>query len=162
MHIEWYSHLFFFILYLANNCRIIWISKVVQVVKNLPANAGGARDAGFVAGAGRSSGVGSGNPLQYYCLENSMKQWAWWATVHGTPKDQMWLSTHAHGLLSFPSGFPSGKEFTCDAGDMVSVPESGRSPEEENGNPLQSSCLGNSIDRGTWQELQRSWTWLRD
>ena len=31
------------------------------------------------------------------------------------------------------------------------IPESGRSPEERNGNPLQYSCLENPMDRGTWQ-----------
>jgi len=55
-------------------------------VKNLPANAGNARDAGLILGSGRSSGVGNGNPLQYSCLENSMDRGAWWATVHGVPK----------------------------------------------------------------------------
>ena len=33
------------------------------------------------------------------------------------------------------------------------IPELGRSPEEENGNPLQYSCLGNPIDRVAWQTL---------
>ena len=37
-----------------------------------------------------------------------------------------------------------------DAGDMGSVPGSGRSPGEENGNPLQCSCLDNPMDRRTW------------
>ena len=32
----------------------------------------------------------------------------------------------------------------------ISIPGLGRSPGEENGNPLQSSCLGNSMDRGTY------------
>ena len=50
------------------------------VVKNLPANAG---DAGSILGLGRSPGEGSGNPLQYSCLENPMDRGAWWATVHG-------------------------------------------------------------------------------
>ena len=36
------------------------------------------------------------------------------------------------------------------AGDMGSIPGLGRSPGEGNGNPLQSSCLGNPMDRGTW------------
>ena len=36
------------------------------------------------------------------------------------------------------------------AGDMGSIPESGRSPGGGNGNPLQYSCLENSMDRGTW------------
>ena len=42
------------------------------VVKNLPANTGGARDVGSIPGLGRSPGVGNGNPLQYSCLKNSM------------------------------------------------------------------------------------------
>ena len=42
------------------------------VVKNLPAIAEGARDAGSIPGLGRSPGVGSDNPLQYCFLENSM------------------------------------------------------------------------------------------
>ena len=37
------------------------------------------------------------------------------------------------------------------AGDVSSIPGSGRSPEEGNGNPLQFSCLGNPRDRGAWQ-----------
>ena len=39
---------------------------------------------------------------------------------------------------------------TRDAGDVGSIPGSGRSPGERNGNPLQCSCLENSMDRGTW------------
>ena len=42
---------------------------VGSVVKNLPVNAG---DTGSIPGSGRSPGVGNGNPLQYFCLENSM------------------------------------------------------------------------------------------
>ena len=38
-----------------------------------------------------------------------------------------------------------------DTGDAGSIPGSGRSPGIENGNPLQYSCLGNPMDRGTWQ-----------
>ena len=37
-----------------------------------------------------------------------------------------------------------------DIGDTNSIPGSGRSPGEENGNPLQYSCLKNSINRGVW------------
>ena len=44
----------------------------------------------------------------------------------------------------FPGG--SGKESTCQAGDVGSVPGSGRSPEEGNGYPLQYSCLKNPMD----------------
>ena len=42
-----------------------------------------ARDLGLIPGLGRSPGKGSGNPLQYFCLENSIDRGAWWATVHG-------------------------------------------------------------------------------
>ena len=50
-------------------------------------------------------------------------------------------------ILGFPSGL-EGKPSACNAGDLGSIPESGRSPGEENGNPLQYSCLENSLDRG--------------
>ena len=39
----------------------------------------------------------------------------------------------------------------CNTGHLGSVPGSGRSPGGKNGNPLESSCLGNSTDRGAWQ-----------
>ena len=49
-----------------------------------------------------------------------------------------------------------------DAGDLGSVPGSGRSPGGVNGNLLQCSCLGNLMDRGTWWatvlEVTKSWT----
>ena len=56
------------------------------MVKNLPVNAGGARDADLIPGSGRSPGVGNGNPLQYSCLENSMDRGDWWAPVHEVTK----------------------------------------------------------------------------
>ena len=59
-----------------------------QVVKNLPASAGDAMDTGLIPGSGSSPGGGHGNPLQYYCLENSTDRVAWWATVPGVTKSQ--------------------------------------------------------------------------
>ena len=53
------------------------------MVKNPPANAGDARDAGLIPGSGRSPGVGNRSPLQYSCLENPMDRGAWQAAVHG-------------------------------------------------------------------------------
>ena len=61
------------------------------------------------------------NPLQYFCLENSMDKGAWWATVHRVAKSRTrlkWLSTHAHmhtvkiskskkKLISLPFLFPN-------------------------------------------------------
>ena len=49
----------------------------------------------------------------------------------------------------FPGG-SDGKASACNAGDPGSIPGSGRSPGEENGNPLQYSCLENSMDGGAW------------
>ena len=45
-------------------------------------------------------------------------------------------------------GGSDGKETACNAGDPGSIPGSGRSPGEENGYPLQESCLENPMDRG--------------
>ena len=54
------------------------------MVEHLPANEG---DEGSIPESGRSSREGTGNPLQYSCLENSMDQGAWWATVRGVAKE---------------------------------------------------------------------------
>ena len=67
------------------------------MVKNLPANAGDARDAGSIPVSGRSPGEGHGNPLQCSWLENSMDRGAWWATVHGVAKSWTQLSDY-HSL----------------------------------------------------------------
>ena len=52
-------------------------------------------------------------------------------------------------LLWFPGG-SDGKATVYNAGDMGSIPGSGRSPGEGNGNPLQYSCLENPMDGGGW------------
>ena len=49
-------------------------------------------------------------------------------------------------VMGFPDG-SDGKESACNAGDLGSIPQSGRSPGEENGYPLQYFCLKNSMDR---------------
>ena len=54
----------------------------------LSANAGDKRDMSLIPGLERFPEGGNGNPLQYYCLENSMDRGAWWATVHGVAKSQ--------------------------------------------------------------------------
>ena len=50
----------------------------------------------------------------------------------------------------FPGGL-DGKESACNPGNQGSIPGSGRSPGEGNGNPLQHCFLENSMDRGGWQ-----------
>ena len=82
-------------------------SQLVQLVKNLPANAGDARDVGSIPGLGRSSGGGHGNPFQDPCMENPMKRGAWQTTVYGIAKSWTWLKrlstctqqqTHVHTI----------------------------------------------------------------
>jgi len=53
-------------------------------------------------------------------------------------------------VVCFPGGSDS-KASVCSARDLGSIPRSGRSPGEGNGNPLQYSCLENPTDRGAWQ-----------
>ena len=64
-------------------------------------------------------------------------------------------------------GFPGGsvvKNLPVSAGEVVSIPGLGRSPREENGNPLQYSCLENPMDRGAYwatvHGVTNSWTQL--
>ena len=49
---------------------------MAQLVKNLSANSGDARDAGSIPGSGGSPGEGNGNPFQYSGLENPMDRGA--------------------------------------------------------------------------------------
>ena len=56
-------------------------------------------------------------------------------------------------VLPCLKGFPDdsdGKESTCNSGDQSLIPGLGKSPGEENGYPLQFSCLENPMDRGAW------------
>ena len=63
-------------------------------------------------------------------------------------------------------GRSEGKESAYNVGDLGSIPRSGRSPGEGNGNPLQYSCLQNPIDGGAWKAtdhgVTNSWTRLSD
>ena len=86
-------------------------SQVALVLKNLPANAGDARDVSLISGLGSSPGGGHGNPLQNSCLENPMDRGAWWVSVHGVAKSWTGLDktevTEQHimhkGLIIFHS-----------------------------------------------------------
>ena len=60
---------------------------------------------------------------------------------------------HLFNCSSLREGPPDGldsKESACNARDLGLIPESGRSPGEGNGTPLQYSCLENSMDTGAW------------
>ena len=62
----------------------------------------------------------------------------------------MKFNYNVHTYMGF-SGGSAGKESSCNAGDLGSIPGLGRSPGEGNGYPLQDSCLKNSMGRGAWQ-----------
>ena len=59
------------------------------------------------------------------------------------------ISIPPRRLLGFPGGSDT-KESACSAGDLGSIPGSGRSSRERNGHPLQYSCLENSMDGEAW------------
>ena len=63
-------------------------------------------------------------------------------------------------------GFPGGAVTNASAGDVGSIPGSGRNPQEGNGNALQYSCLENSMDRGAWWTtvygVTKCWTRLSE
>ena len=63
-------------------------------------------------------------------------------------------------LMGFPHS-SVGKESACNAGDLGSILGSGRSPGKGNGNPLQYSCLENSMDRRAWQATVHGVTRVR-
>ena len=72
--------------------------------------------------------------------------------------------TYTTKVWGFP-GSSVNKESAFNAGDPGSIPGWGTSSGEENGNPLQYSCLENSMDRGAWQatahRVTQTWTQLK-
>ena len=103
------------------------------------------------------------------CLENPRDGGAWWAAIYEVAQSRTRLkrlssSSSSSSLLecqdnpigkkiafSTNGGFPGGSEIeasACNVGDLGSIPGSGRSPREGNGNPLQYSCLENPTDGG--------------
>ena len=110
-----------------------------------------AGDLDSIPGLGRSPGGRHGHPLQYSGLENPMDRGARPAKVHSVAKSRTQVkefSMHAHVVtrsLGIPGG-SDGKESDYNAGDLDSIPGLGISPTEGNSNPLQHSCLENSMD----------------
>ena len=102
-------------------------------------------------------------PARLLCpwIRQAILEWAAISCSRGSsrPRDRTWVSWGsciADRFLitwvpwgSFPGG-SDGKASAYNAGDLGSIPGSGRSPGEENGNPLQHSCLENPVDGGAW------------
>ena len=85
------------------------------------------------------------NPLQCSCLENPRDGRACWAAIYGVAQSRTRLKRLSSSSSSSGS---DGKESACNVGDLSLIPGSGRSIGGGNGNPLQYSCLENSMDRG--------------
>ena len=69
-----------------HNSKASILQRSALVAQPSKASACNAGYLGSIPGSGRASGEGSGNPLQYSCLENSMGRGAWWATVMRSQK----------------------------------------------------------------------------
>ena len=108
--------------FLLNESEMSWLNHIFieryyvsgggSAVKNPSDNAG---DSSSIPGWGRSSGEGNGNPLQYFCLENSMDRGAWHATVHGVDKSQKWL--HSWTTIMCQVEYPG----TAEPGGLPSI-----------------------------------------
>ena len=81
------------------------------------------------------------------------------------PQRMRLLTDIRHKTRGFPGG-SDGKDSACNAGDPGSIPGLERSPGEGNGNPLQYSCLENSMERRAWRAtahgVTKNWTQLSD
>ena len=112
-----------------------------------------------------------------WCREqNTVGRWAKMSKLCGWHTEcekelQLWSSTELDFFypVMCQEGFPGGsdgKESACNLGDPGVIPGLERSPGEANGNPLQYSCLENSMNRGacwaTAHDVAKSQTWLSD
>ena len=82
--------------------------------------------------------------MSILCREGSKEEFVLSSVTLGENNSQTSTSR------GFPDG-SDGRESACNVGDLDLIPGLGISSGEENGNPLQYSCLENSVDRGAWQ-----------
>ena len=87
---------------------------------------------------------------------------SWWAPLFSSlHAAHVYLAPVAYPYQGFPGG-SAVKNPSADAGEAGSIPGSGRSPREGNGN--QYSYQGNHMNRGAWQATvhgaAKTWTWL--
>ena len=93
---------------------------------------------------------------QWTWIGSSSRRW-WWTGKPGVLQSmglqRVKLDRVTEQQQQSQQGFPSGsvvKKLPANTGDPGSIPGSGRSPGEGNGNPLPCSCLENPTDRGSW------------
>ena len=115
----------------------------------------------FFASGGQSTGVSASAsvlPMNHSGLFSFRMDWLDFLAVQETLKSPLqhhcskasilWRS--AFFIIQLFPGSSDGKVSACNAADVGSIPGLGRSPGEGNGNPLQYSCLENSMDEGGW------------
>ena len=100
--------------------------------------------AGFRPWGRRESDTTEQVTLHFHC---QCEKEHWWILSRGVCS--LTYLTNCRCGKGFPGG-SDGKASACNAGDPGSVPGSGRAPAVGNSNPLQSSCLENSVDTGAW------------
>ena len=87
-----------------------------------------------------------------------------WSEAHRFSVEELVSNPNFCDSVRGCPGGSDGKEFACNAGDLGSIPRSGRSLGEGHGYPLQYSCLENPMDRGAWwatlHGVATSWTQL--
>ena len=104
----------------------------------------------------------------FSCVQFCATSWtaACQASLSFTISSSMLKLTSLELVMSSKHCDSDSKESACSAGDWGSIPGSGRSPGEGNGNPLQYSCLKNPRDREAWWAavygVAKSWTRLSD
>ena len=126
----------------------IWrpLNPSVQTVKRLPAM----REM-WVRSLGREDTL-----QQEMATHSSILGWRILWTEESAGLQSMGLQTVGHDWATSLThscnfwGFPGGSEGKASAGNVGSIPGSGRPPGEGNGNPLQYSCLENPMDREAW------------
>ena len=139
-----------------------YASQVELVVKKLPANAGDVR-LRFNPCVGKIPWRRAWQPTTVFLPGESYGQRSLVATVHWVVKSQTQLkqlnrqacNMHIYTYIFAYRGWcftggSDGKESACNAGDLGSIPGSGRAPGEENEYSLQCSCLRNPMDTGSW------------
>ena len=90
--------------------------------------------------------------FKLYCLYPSHFTEEVW--IHSEISNYSFLNSSFSNFIHQNLGFPGGsvvKNPSANAGDRGSIPGSGKSPGEGNGNPLEYSSLENSMDRGAWR-----------
>ena len=85
-------------------------------------------------------------------MEKNLKKCVYiYMHVHTHTHTHMHVCTHTHIYVHMYPGGSVVKNMPANAEDAGSIPGSGRSPAERNGNPLQYACLGNPMNSRAWR-----------